>query len=356
MPTTFIRPKHITPKQLDKYLAMGWFRMGQMIFTCHFLFFKTKLYAPLWLRLDLSTYTFRKSLRKLLRQNKKQFTIHIREAIFDDEKNELYLKHKSRFEGFVSESLKDSLLDSTNENVYDTYEAAVYDGKKLIAVSFFDLGTDSIASIMGLFDHDYSKYSLGFFTMLLEVEFALSTGRTLYYPGYVVPGYPNFDYKLRVGEMDAYYAHENRWMPYTQFQAKDLPTEVLKDKLTILKNELSNHGISTKLLYYPLYDKAYTEYNGKTFVNTPLILSFSQGIKEMIFLVVEYDFFTMTYQLILAQRMNEFYSLTTYMFLKPFDKEDTCGDFLMREEILGIYKTTKALSEVIIKYIKLLKS
>ena len=40
------------------------------------------------------------------------------------------------------------------------------------------------------------KYSLGFYTMLLEIDFGIKSGAEYYYPGYVVPNYFKFDYKL----------------------------------------------------------------------------------------------------------------------------------------------------------------
>ena len=37
-------PDSITGEELDDYLDRGWYRMGQSIFTCHFLFFNDSLY------------------------------------------------------------------------------------------------------------------------------------------------------------------------------------------------------------------------------------------------------------------------------------------------------------------------
>ena len=79
-------PKLMPPQLLDRYLARGWFRMGQTIFTCHFLNFKNNLYTAIWTRLDLQGYTFRKSLRKIINRNNQRFKTVFRKAIFDQEK------------------------------------------------------------------------------------------------------------------------------------------------------------------------------------------------------------------------------------------------------------------------------
>ena len=123
-------PEFLPHKKLDEYLDRGWFRMGQMIFTCRFLCFDGKLYTAVWTRLDLKEYAFRKSVRKIFNRNNKRFRIVIRKAIFDREKNDLYLIHRQRFGGFVSSNLRKSLFGDADYNIYDTWETCVYDAHR----------------------------------------------------------------------------------------------------------------------------------------------------------------------------------------------------------------------------------
>ncbi|MEM9992319.1 MAG: arginine-tRNA-protein transferase, partial [Bacteroidota bacterium] len=181
---------------LDHYLAKGWYRMGQGIFTCHFLCFGERIYSAIWLRLSLKDYTFRKSLRKVIKRNQ-QFKTLIRPAQIDKQKEILYQRYRwYSFKGNISTSLQESLQDGGHTNIYNTYESCVYDGDKLVAVSFFDLGDNSIASILGMYDPDYAGYSLGFYTMLVEIQYGQAQQFDYYYPGYIVPGYERFDYKM----------------------------------------------------------------------------------------------------------------------------------------------------------------
>ena len=46
-------PKNLLPEELDKYLASGWFRMRQTIFTTNFLHFNQQFYSAIWLRVAL---------------------------------------------------------------------------------------------------------------------------------------------------------------------------------------------------------------------------------------------------------------------------------------------------------------
>jgi len=62
--TQFHNPKSLHGELLDFYLANGWFRSGQYIYTTKVLNFDGKLYSPIRIRLPLENYEFRKSLRK----------------------------------------------------------------------------------------------------------------------------------------------------------------------------------------------------------------------------------------------------------------------------------------------------
>ncbi|MEK7257049.1 MAG: arginine-tRNA-protein transferase, partial [Bacteroidota bacterium] len=146
-------PTFISGEELDKYLERGWFRMGQAVFTCHFLFFEENLYSPIWMRLPLEGYVFRKNLRRVLAKNERRFRTFIRPANLDQEKEELFERYRLHFKGRLDPNLKINMFDNSETNIFSSYEIAVYDGEKLVAFSFFDVGKSSIASIKGVYDH-----------------------------------------------------------------------------------------------------------------------------------------------------------------------------------------------------------
>jgi len=265
-------PEKISPGELDAYLDRGWFRMGQMIFTCRFLCFSGELYSAIWTRLDLRNYRFRKSLKKLLKRNSNHFRVLVRKAVFDDEKEILYQRHKSRFEGYIAETLKESLHGEANYNIYDTWEICVYDENRLVAVSFFDIGGNSLASIMGLFDPAYSKYSLGFYTMLLEIMVGHQNKKAFYYPGYVVPGYAHFDYKARIGPVDYFDAITENWLPYNNIEPEDIPLEILKSEIKTLQTAFAKAGLESKPVFYPYYEEPIISEWSERFLSHPLFL------------------------------------------------------------------------------------
>ncbi len=337
-------PIEILPKELDNYLARGWFRMGQMIFTCHVLCFKDQVYSTVWIRLGLQGFTFKKSMRRLLTRNSNRFITIIRKAVFDREKQKLYEGHKERFEGYIPNTLKESLFGMEEENLYNTYEISVYDDDKLIAASFFDIGSNSIASIMGLYDPDYAQYSLGIYTMLCEVQYGMTQGKKYYYPGYIVPGYKKFDYKLRVGETDFYDVPSKRWKPITELNRQSLPAETMTQMLSELKEILEKKQISSKLLIYPFYDKDLFGYEEKEFLQSPLILNIqpAENTKNVLLFVVV-DLVKRELRLCKGGKVFNMLPVLMSSFLASFDKEKSFLDFILIEKTLA---TNESISEI----------
>ncbi len=93
-------PEQIKGKELDDYLANGWYRMGQTIFTTHFLCFGEAFYSAIWVRLDLEKHEFSKSLRKIIKRNNERFQFHFGKAVIDISRENLYQRYRVTFPGF----------------------------------------------------------------------------------------------------------------------------------------------------------------------------------------------------------------------------------------------------------------
>ena len=70
MSAQFHRPPNLYGANLDVYLTNGWFRSAQCIYTLTSIPLEGVLYYPIRIRLPLKDYTFRKSLRKIIKKNK----------------------------------------------------------------------------------------------------------------------------------------------------------------------------------------------------------------------------------------------------------------------------------------------
>ena len=313
---------------LDDYLADGWFRSCQCMYRQQILTLNEGLYSPVRVRLELPNYEFRKSLRKIKKKVENAFRVEVRPGGFpgEEEKEFLYTHFKKRLTGYLSPSLKVYLWGENDTNVFETYEVAIYDKNELIAISFFDVGNESVASILGIYHEDYEQYSLGFYTMLAEIEFGKKEGYQYYYPGYVIPGYPKFDYKLRIGEVNHYRPKEDIWIPFSELAIDELPVNVLLEKCQDFSEQLARANISNEVFYYPLYDKGILN-------NTPEL----EGMINPIFvkihtqnddfeLIVDYHLDNERFELM---RYQSFYHPVVTQF-----NQQTIGDFDTFPEIL----------------------
>ncbi len=282
----------INGEELDAYLENGWYRLGQVVFTCHFIFFEEKLYSPIWIRLPLHDYRFRKSLRKIKQKVEGSFKVMVKPAKITPAKERLYQKYRNNFNGIIAPTLVNGLQDEHQVNIFNSLNVEVYHGRKLIAFSFFDVGENSLAGINGIYDPAYSNYSLGLYTMLREIQYGQEEGFRFYYPGYIVPGYERFDYKLRIGkrdEVEFYSLRAGSWMKFSNFENSFVPVEMLSKKLTEVGWELSKNDISCQLLFYPAYDAKVFGYEGERFLESPLFLNVFNDIFPRPRFIVFYD-------------------------------------------------------------------
>ncbi|QYU67947.1 polysulfide reductase NrfD [Leptolyngbya sp. 15MV] len=76
-------------------------------------------------------------------------------------------------------------------------EICVYEEDRLLAVSYFDVGSRSVSGVYAMFDPAITHRGLGIFTMLKEIEYSIETNRQYYYQGYAYEGESFYDYKKR---------------------------------------------------------------------------------------------------------------------------------------------------------------
>ncbi len=328
-------PDRLAPQELDSYLERGWYRMGQTIFTTHFLCFEAAFYSAIWVRLDLKDFSFRKSLRKKRNQNGRRFRHVIRPATISAEKERLYQRYKANFSGLLAPSLKDSLLDGEDYNIYTTYEVAIYDGNKLVGLSYFDLGEKALSSITGIYDPSYQKYSLGFYTMLLEVEFGLQERFRYYYPGYVVPGYPRFDYKLRIGPVEYFDLPTGSWTPYEKLSAEAVPLTRMSARLKELQHQLRAVDIPARIYYYPFFEANLFGFWRMPFFDYPIMIAKEVRHPENPnYYVIVFDPRTQQYQLLFCTLFDEVQFYFNESYARSFQSEEYFTELLIINHIV----------------------
>lgn len=200
----------VTPAQLDLLLLDGWRHFGPHFFRYNLGIYDNEIRLVLPLRVRLADFKLSKSQRRILRRNT-DAEINVSPVTLADETLRLFELHKRRFKTGAPSTIYDFL--ARDAEPVEVLELSVRRGGQLVAASFFDVGETSISSIYGLFDPDETADSLGIFTMLKEIEYAMSTGKTLYYHGYAYEGRSFYDYKKRFSAIEMFDWH-SRWLPF----------------------------------------------------------------------------------------------------------------------------------------------
>jgi arginine-tRNA-protein transferase len=159
--------------------------------------------------------------------------------------------------------------------MFEEWECAVYLDNRLVAISFVDIGRNSMASIMCCFAKDQEKSSLGIYTMLLEMEFAKNRGLTYYYPGYVMDFSDAFAYKLSLGAAE-WLNSKGQWTLNREEVLDHTYMKLLNQKMNALHEMLALHGIDATLKYYPFFAMGYLPTPEKL-LELPSFFSWRQG-------------------------------------------------------------------------------
>jgi len=332
-------PFVLSPESLDWYLGKGWYRMGANIFTTHFLFFQDRPYSAIWIRIDLRTFSFSKSQRKLMRRNAKLFDLARGPRVINAERNELYQRYAADFDGRLSPTISDSLEDfDGRETIFNTWETTVRDrvSGQLVGVSYFDLGDTAAASILGIYDPKLKSFSLGYYTMLLEMQYCMDQGMHYYYPGYVVPGYQRFDYKLRLGPSQYYDLRTDGWLPYNQEEIDaNGPTESQKNALEALAQRLQaiNGHRGPEVYTYPLFEAGLYDVWNEDYVPYPFFYPLGTDSTEHTLIVV-FDPRECDYLVLQCIHMVEAQMMFNTGYLNSFAKGHYFTDLLSIQNVL----------------------
>lgn len=203
----------ISPQQLDLLLADGWRHFGEHFFRYNIGFYESELRVVLPLRVRLENFTKSKSQRRVLSRNR-DLRIIIRPIEITEEKEILFDRHKRRFDHNIPDSIYDFLSHSPSNVPCEALEICVYDAEEnLLAASFFDVGEAAISAVYAMFEPTETRRSLGIFTMLSVIDYAIKNGKTFYYPGYAYEGNSFYDYKKRFSGLEVF-DWENSWKKF----------------------------------------------------------------------------------------------------------------------------------------------
>jgi len=242
----------VLPQSQDDYLDQGFFRAGHTVRKTRFVFVEQDFWSTVWSRINLQTYSLRKSHRKIWNRVNRRFTYSIQAYEDREDQHQVYNAYQKNHPLDVGETLNDIFGLHEPTHTFNTHTVRIYDEGQLVGFSLFDLGEDSIASLMGCYLPEYASHSLGYFSMLAELDFGKKRNLSYYHPGYCVPGVPAFEYKLHLPNLEGKSYIDADWQPMSDVLAKPLAKALLIEKLEELQFAMRIAGVVHERVYTPL--------------------------------------------------------------------------------------------------------
>lgn len=276
----------IAADQFDRRMAQGWFRSGPALYRCNMLCLNNAVWGLVQIRLPLCHWVRSRNQRRVLNKNRQRFRCEFGPAQIDQQREQLYEAMKPRFQGAISTELF-PLVFGASDDIFDTRECRVYDGEQLIAVSYFDVGRQSIVSQIGLYDPTYGRFSLGLYTMLEEIEYGHQCGASYFYPGYIIPGLAAFEYKLQLGDVE-YLAANQDWCPLLSPPGPVPGACYIMLRVQHLEQALNAAGINFERWSYPGFWISRISSRGAGYLRALLYAKCSTVDAQGCFHVIEY--------------------------------------------------------------------
>lgn len=183
-----------TPAQLDDLLADGWRHFGPRFFRYNLGIYNDEIRRVIPLRIRLSEFKLSKSQQRVLRRND-DLSVTVEPVKITAEVHGLFQRHKQRFKQHPPESIYSFVSKDPDMELTTTFQQAVRLNDELLAVGFFDILERAVSGIYTSFEPGESRRSLGIFTILKEIEYAMSQEKEFYYQGYCYSGSSFYDYK-----------------------------------------------------------------------------------------------------------------------------------------------------------------
>ncbi len=205
---------YVSAQEMDALLAQGWRNFGQYFFRHSWDFLRDEQRTVIPLRVRLRDFSLSKKQRRIIKQNLDLQTV-IRPIVIDEEKHDLFDRHKQRFKSNVPPSIYTFLDLEAGSIPCEALEFCVYEEEKLLAVSFLNSGNTSTSGIYAMFEPECTSRSLGIYTMLLEIEFSRRMNKSFYYQGYAYQGESFYDYKKRFRALEMF-DWQGNWVDFRE--------------------------------------------------------------------------------------------------------------------------------------------
>ncbi len=202
----------VTPDVTDQLLALGYRRSGDFVYRAE---------CPACseckpTRIDIDEFEMTSSMRRVFARGERELTCHWGPPQVDGKRIWLFNQHRrirnlgSAGELVSTESYRSFLADTC----CDTRELAISIGGNLIAIAIVDIGAKSTSAVYTHFDPEASRFSLGTYAILKQIDWAKQNGKRYVYLGMYVADNSHLNYKARF--LPQQRLSEEEWIQVTE--------------------------------------------------------------------------------------------------------------------------------------------
>ncbi len=185
--------QRVDAEETDLRLAQGQRRTGEFVYltSCP----GCNACEPI--RLDVTQFNFSQTHRRTLRRNARILTPYIGPVQVDAARVALFNKHRND-RGLGRNESKidlDEYAWAFQRSCFDTFEISYSIRNQLVSVAICDQGKNSLSAVYTFFEPQWSKLSLGTFSLLKQIEYCQQTRRQFLYLGFYISQSKHMAYK-----------------------------------------------------------------------------------------------------------------------------------------------------------------
>jgi arginine-tRNA-protein transferase len=151
------------------------------------------------IKIDVNNFVFSKSHKRVMKK-----AAHIKSYIQSPTLTKAHINLFMKYHLYMSHKKGWEYQETTPEHYYNSfvnghenygYEILYYDRDRLVGVDLVDILESGVSSIYFYYDPEYTEYSLGKLSLLLQIKYAQQHNKKWIYLGYYVEDSPSLSYK-----------------------------------------------------------------------------------------------------------------------------------------------------------------
>ncbi len=215
-----------TGELIEAYWEKGWHSGYGDFHRANYDHYKGRYVKSFPARIKLWEFVFTKSLRRVLKKNEDLKTV-IRPLRITPEKEKLYLFYNlARYKEPPRTTLAKS-YEYIRWYPSDLTELCVFKDDKLIACSIFEVGNFAMVTNTCFWDINEASRSLGTYTILREIQYALGKNMHYYYLGSYYKQNPNYRYKTRFRGLELFDWDWQGWIDFRNPRVEEMLNQKL---------------------------------------------------------------------------------------------------------------------------------